>query len=55
MAAEKRGALFAELVQRIGSGEVSLPVEAVYGFEDARDAAAASAVPGRAGKILLRF
>lgn len=55
MAAETRGALFAELVQRIGSGEVSLPVEAVYGFEDARDAAAASAVPGRAGKILLRF
>lgn len=55
MAAEKRGALFAELVQRIGSGEVSLPVEAVYGFEDARGAAAASAVPGRAGKILLRF
>lgn len=55
MAAEKRGALFGELVQRIGSGEVSLPVEAVYGFEDARDAAAASAVPGRAGKILLRF
>ncbi len=50
-----RGALIGELFQRIGSGEVRLPVEAVYPFEEARAAAAASAVPGRAGKILLRF
>lgn len=55
MDAGKRGALFGELVQRIGSGEVSLPVEAVFPFEDARAAAAASASPGRAGKILLSF
>ena len=51
----KRRALFGELLQRVSSGEVSLPVEAVFGFEQARDAAAASAVPGRAGKVLLRF
>ena len=51
----KRDALFGELIQRIGSGEVPLPVEAVYPFEDARAAAAASAEPGRAGKIMLRF
>jgi NADPH2:quinone reductase len=55
MDAAARGALFAELVQRIGSGEVRLPVDAVYPFEEARAAAAASAVPGRAGKVLLRF
>ncbi len=55
MDAATRGALFGELLQRVGSGEVPLPVEAVYPFERAREAAAASAVPGRAGKILLRF
>jgi NADPH2:quinone reductase len=55
MDADKRGALFAELVQRIASGEVTLPVEAVFPFDEARAAAAASARPGRAGKILLRF
>ena len=55
MDAAARGALFAELVQRIGSGEVALPVDAVYPFEEARAAAAASSVPGRAGKVLLRF
>ena len=55
MDASTRAALIGELFQRIGSGEVRLPVEAVYPFEEARAAAAASAVPGRAGKILLRF
>ena len=55
MDAATRGALFGELLERVGSGEVPLPVEAVYPFERAREAAAASAVPGRAGKILLRF
>jgi NADPH:quinone reductase-like Zn-dependent oxidoreductase len=55
MDAATRGALFGELLQRVGSGDVPLPVEAVYPFERAREAAAASAVPGRAGKILLRF
>ncbi|SDZ25773.1 zinc-binding dehydrogenase [Herbiconiux ginsengi] len=55
MDAAKRSALFGELFERIGSGEVELPVEAVFSFEDAREAAAASAVPGRVGKILLRF
>ena len=55
MAAETRRALFGELLQRIGSGEVALPVEEILPFEQARQAAAASAVPGRAGKVLLRF
>ncbi|MGC5222686.1 zinc-binding dehydrogenase [Micromonospora sp. DT81.3] len=55
MDAATREVLFSELLQRVGSGEIALPVEAVYPFEEARAAAAASAVPGRAGKILLRF
>ncbi|MFB2554824.1 zinc-binding dehydrogenase [Herbiconiux liangxiaofengii] len=55
MDAAKRGALFGELIQRISSGEVDLPVEAVFPIDEARAAAAASAVPGRAGKILLSF
>jgi len=55
MDAAKRSALFAELFERVGSGQVALPVEAVFPFEDARAAAAASDTPGRAGKILLRF
>ena len=53
--AGRRRELFGELLQRIGSGEVELPVGAVFPFEDARAAAAASDQPGRAGKILLRF
>lgn len=55
MDAAKRSALFGELFERVGSGEVELSVEAVFPFEQAREAAAASAAPGRAGKILLRF
>lgn len=55
MGAETRRALFGELLQRIGSGEVALPVEEILPFEQARQAAVASAVPGRAGKVLLRF
>ncbi|GAA4194365.1 zinc-binding dehydrogenase [Microbacterium oryzae] len=54
MAPEKRRALMGELFQRVGSGEVELPVEAVFSFDDAREAAAASAQPGRSGKVLLR-
>ncbi|WOF22942.1 zinc-binding dehydrogenase [Microbacterium betulae] len=54
MAPEKRASLFGELLRRVGAGEVALPVEAVYPFDDARAAAAASDVPGRSGKILLR-
>ncbi|MFG6502469.1 zinc-binding dehydrogenase [Microbacterium sp. P05] len=51
----RRGELLGELVQRIGSGDVVLPVEAVFPIDDARAAAAASDVPGRTGKVLLRF
>ncbi|MBN9179138.1 MAG: zinc-binding dehydrogenase, partial [Microbacterium sp.] len=48
MDAATRGALFGELVQRIGSGEVTLPVEAVFPFEEAGAAVEASDTAGRA-------
>ncbi|WP_314501737.1 zinc-binding dehydrogenase [uncultured Microbacterium sp.] len=55
MDAAKRRALFGELVQRVASGEVRLPVEAVFPYDEARTAAGTSSKPGREGKVLLRF
>ena len=54
MPAQKRGALLGELVKYIGSGVLTLPVEASYSFEDAGIAAQANFAPGRVGKIMLR-
>jgi len=51
----KRNAeLMAELIDRVGAGELTLPVEAVYPLEKVRDAVAANATAGRSGKILLK-
>lgn len=54
MPAETRTALIGELVRLVASGELALPVQAVYDLADAGKAAAASLQPGRKGKILLR-
>lgn len=54
MAPEQRGALMSELIQRLSEGVITLPVAAVYTFEDAKEAARANFEPGRTGKILLR-
>jgi NADPH:quinone reductase-like Zn-dependent oxidoreductase len=51
--ADKRR-LVGELIQRATSGELQLPVDAVYDLADAASAAAASLQPGRNGKVLLR-
>ena len=51
--ADKRR-LVGELIQRATSGELQLPVDAVYDLADAAQAAAASLQPGRNGKVLLR-
>lgn len=51
---ERRAALMAELSAGIRNGTLTLPVEAAYPLADVREAAAANAVAGRAGKILLR-
>jgi NADPH:quinone reductase-like Zn-dependent oxidoreductase len=54
MDAAKRGALMTELVQGIAAGTLTLPVAATHPFEEIADAARASRVPGRVGKVLLR-
>ncbi len=53
MDAGKRGELFGELLQRIGSGALTLPVEAMYSFDEISAAARANMEP-RVGKVLLR-
>lgn len=53
MDASKRGELFGELLQRIGSGALTLPVEAIYSFDEIAAAARANMEP-RVGKVLLR-
>ncbi|MDN3495305.1 zinc-binding dehydrogenase [Planococcus sp. APC 4015] len=54
MDAATRSRLFAELMSRITSGELTLPVSAVYSLDDIADAARASMTAGRVGKVLLR-
>ncbi|WP_164233626.1 zinc-binding dehydrogenase [Microbacterium hydrocarbonoxydans] len=55
MDAATRGTLFAELVQRVLDGTLTLPVAGVFDAADATDAVRASAEPGRVGKVLLKF
>ncbi|WP_353649496.1 zinc-binding dehydrogenase [Nakamurella sp. A5-74] len=54
MAPELKGELFRELIQRVLAGELTLPVEATYSFDDVTDAVRASLGVGRIGKVLLR-
>lgn len=53
MAADKRAALFGELISRIASGALTLPVAATYDLGDIAAAVGASGEPGRVGKVLL--
>lgn len=54
MPAAKRGELFAELIRAASTGAITLPVEAVFGFDQVREAVEAAARSGRVGKVLLR-
>lgn len=54
MPSEQRRALFGELIERIASGRLTLPVDTIYSFDEVRAAAAANGEPGRRGKVLLR-
>ncbi|HEV7719551.1 MAG TPA: zinc-binding dehydrogenase, partial [Arsenicitalea sp.] len=47
------GQMIGELVKRAASGQLRLPVAEVFDISKAAEAAAASDVPGRAGKIAL--
>lgn len=51
---EDKRRMIGELLKAALDGSLALPVEAVFDLEDAAKAAAASAEPGRGGKILLR-
>lgn len=51
---EDKRRMIGELLKAALDGSLALPVEAVYDLQDAAKAAAASAEPGRRGKILLR-
>jgi NADPH:quinone reductase-like Zn-dependent oxidoreductase len=51
---EQIGQLIGELVKRAASGELRLPVAQVFDLTDAARACAASATPGRPGKIAIR-
>jgi NADPH2:quinone reductase len=55
MDAATRGALFGELIQRVGDGTLTLPVAGIFDAADAADAVRAGNTPGRVGKVLLRF
>ena len=50
----RRDALLDELVRHLRNGVLTLPVEATYPFEQVHAAVAVNALPGRAGKVLLR-
>lgn len=54
MSPQDKRRLLGELIQRILSGDLQLPTEAIYDLADAAQAAAASLQPGRKGKVLLK-
>jgi NADPH2:quinone reductase len=54
MPAEKRAALFGELLAGIASGALTLPVAGTFDLADISAAVAACAAPARGGKVLLR-
>lgn len=51
---QDRVRLITELITATLSGDLQLPVEKIFDLGDAASAAAASGMPGRKGKILLR-
>lgn len=54
MPVETKRRLVGELLTRVMSGELALPVQAIYELADAAEAAKASLKPGKNGKVLLR-
>jgi NADPH:quinone reductase-like Zn-dependent oxidoreductase len=54
MPSDQRRRLIGELLTRVAGGELKLPVEAVFGLEEATQAVNASLAAGKAGKVLLR-
>ena len=53
LSADERTALFGEIITKVASGDVVLPVAGSFALADIADAVAAHHATGRAGKILL--
>lgn len=51
---EKLMGMIGEIIQRVSSGELTLPVSDVFPLSDVSRAVAAAAEPGRLGKVLLK-
>lgn len=54
MPSDQRRRLIGELLTRVAEGQLELPVEAVFGLDEAAQAVKASLAPGKAGKVLFR-
>jgi len=54
MSADERRRLIEELIARVASGDVKLPVEAAYDITEIAQAVKSSLTPGKAGKVLLK-
>lgn len=54
MPSQKRVSLIGELLKLVASGELKLPVEAVFAFNQVSEAVDATLTPGKNGKVLLR-
>ena len=54
MSVENKRRLVGELLQRVLSGELELPVQAIYGLGEVAEAVTESLLPGRKGKVLLK-
>lgn len=54
MSSDTRRGLFGELLTRLASGALTLPVEKTYPLEEIAAAVDANGAPGRAGKVLLK-
>lgn len=54
LTAEDRKRMLGELIARVSSGALVLPVERILGLDEIAEAVRASLTPGKAGKVLLR-
>ncbi|WP_333665808.1 zinc-binding dehydrogenase [Acinetobacter guillouiae] len=55
MSSEVKGRLFSELLHLVVSGELKLPVEAIFRLDQIRQAIHVSLTPGKVGKVLIKL
>ena len=51
---ERRAALMGEVIGRVMSGDLPLPVDGIFGLDRPADAVRASVAPGKVGKVMFR-